>query len=270
MLRFGELISDYRWLAARIGPFPCLTQLAGGNISVRNGARMVIKSSGYRIGFEGEEGVSRLLLGQDEGAVELVGGAKASMELMMHLVCDSPVVVHVHSVSAAAYSIIQNLEIPHEMNQFMIDIPYAHPGQALADLLQGEISSSAWAALLRNHGLLIRGRTVDEVLQRLRFVEASLHRELRQRQEIGHGSSVEIYEQLIAHSFFPDQVVLKEKVSTSPDPARTIEQAIFNNFLKMVASLVRLGDELSTLTYEQEMALLSDPREKERLALKWH
>jgi ribulose-5-phosphate 4-epimerase/fuculose-1-phosphate aldolase len=138
---------------------------ASGNLSVREGDRVVITPTGALLGELDVDGLSVLDL---DGA--LVSGPRPSKEFPLHLAMyrrdpDADSVVHLHSVHAVAASCLpawsERSAVPPLTPYFVMRVgqaplvPYAAPGdpQQAADV--EALPFDFRAALLQNHGSLV-------------------------------------------------------------------------------------------------------------------
>jgi len=150
-----------------------------GNISVRlDGDRVLITPSGLAKGHLTDEDIVTV----DMDGRKLEGWQEASSELSMHLFIyrqrpDVRACVHAHPPFATAFA-VAGAELPSnilpEVVVFVGEIPltaYAPPGtpavpEALAPFIEADN-----AFLLRNHGLLTLGRTLEQACNRHETVE---------------------------------------------------------------------------------------------------
>lgn len=147
-----------------------------GNLSVRDGDRILLSGTGVPLGQLRPEDVAVLDL-----AGRHLDGAKPSKESPLHVAFyrrdpAHRAVVHVHSASAVAVSCLEpwseHSAIPPLTPYFVMRVgqtpllPYRPPGDpALGD----DLLASPWAmlaALLANHGPVVAGSTPDEAVGR--------------------------------------------------------------------------------------------------------
>ena len=96
---------------------------------------------------------------------------RSSIETRLHLLINAPVVVHVHSTTSLIVGFREDVEELLERFGRTVVVPYRRPGNLLADELVNLVDTSIHDfAILRNHGLLIWGNSVEEAwAQVLRF-----------------------------------------------------------------------------------------------------
>jgi len=155
--------------------------LAGtdGNLSVRlDDDRIMVTPTGQA---KGELAPDNLVI-VDINGKHLQGSAKASSELAMHLRvyqqrAEIRACIHTHAPYATAFAVAGlHLDEPilPEVVLFVGGIPltdYAAPGtEAVPQALDPHLEGNS-AFLLRNHGLLTIGRSLDEAWQRHETVE---------------------------------------------------------------------------------------------------
>ena len=150
-----------------------------GNISVKcPDGRILVTPTGMNKGRLGPED---LVVVDSEGR-QVEGNRAATSELPMHLFAyacrnDVMAVVHAHPPHATAFA-VAGVELPvdilPEVVVFVGDIPlapYAPPGtEAVPRALEPFIADHD-AILMRNHGLLTFGRTLEEAYNRHETVE---------------------------------------------------------------------------------------------------
>ncbi|BBA97104.1 putative aldolase [Actinacidiphila reveromycinica] len=144
---------------------------ASGNISVRDGDRVLITPTGYGMGDLDPDRLSVLDL---DGT--LVSGPRPSKEFPLHTAFyrrdpDAGAVVHLHSRHAAAVSCrpgwAERSAIPPLTPYFVMRvgqtplIPYAAPGDPGQAAALEALPFSFRAALLANHGPVVAGADLD-------------------------------------------------------------------------------------------------------------
>lgn len=164
---FELLKSLSRW----IGSDPTMIQGPGGNTSIKEKDLIWVKASGTKLlDAETKEIFVSLdrLSGLPIPASQIRSG---SIETKLHLLIPAPVVAHTHSTSSLALGFREDLE--ELINGFgrTAVIPYCRPGESLAGAISNFVNTSRHDfALLKNHGLIVWGNSVEEVQQRiLRF-----------------------------------------------------------------------------------------------------
>lgn len=150
---------------------------SAGNVSVRVGAMMAITRTGLDFATATAADVCWV-----DSAGRVVGGAEhPSSELEIHRRCGdterSPAVVHTHSIHATALSTVCG-ELP--AIHYYIGLlggpvrvaPYATFGtERLAVLAQEAMGGDRSAALLANHGAVVRAGDLDAALDRAVLLE---------------------------------------------------------------------------------------------------
>lgn len=149
---------------------------SSGNISVRDGDRLLISGTGAELGRLDSDSIAQLSL-----TGERIGGAKPSKESPLHVGFyrrdpDFRAVVHVHSPHAVALSCMTpwaaHNAVPPLTPYFVMRVgqtpllPYRHPGNAA---LRDDIEHAPWpvrAALLANHGAVVAGRDLGDAVDR--------------------------------------------------------------------------------------------------------
>jgi len=147
---------------------------SSGNVSVRDGARILMSGTGTRLGA---------LRPDDIAVLDALGGhlsgAKPSKEVSLHLALyaknpDHQAVVHVHSPYAVAVSCLApwsaHSAVPPLTPYALMRVgqapllPFAAPGDpAMGDLIS-DSPHDFRAALLANHGAVVSGETVERAV----------------------------------------------------------------------------------------------------------
>ena len=169
----GTEITALRELSARIGGDPMLTQASTGNASVKLDGVLWIKASGTWLADakhsdifipvnleEVRECVHRNVDPADGYAATPGSRPRISVETAMHAVLPHRVVIHVHSVNAIAWAVLQ--DAPERLAQPLAGlhwewIPYVPSGLPLAREVEAALSRSPGTGvlLLGNHGLVV-------------------------------------------------------------------------------------------------------------------
>ena len=165
-----EILDTYIELCRIIGPWQEWVQGAGGNISVKEGNTLIVKASGTRIADASPtHGWVKCDLAkvkhaletnnEDVGSSVIEGTGKPSIETFLHAF-DSRIIVHLHP--------------SHLMDVLCSAAPYEDcmweyykPGLPLAKALAGVIDSGKKIYLFKNHGVLLLGNTVEEIIDHM-------------------------------------------------------------------------------------------------------
>lgn len=154
-----------------------LNQGTAGNISVRNGAAMLITPSGIPPERTAPEMMAEMALDGDDETPRWRGSNKPSSEWRLHRDIlrrrhDVGAVVHTHSIYATVLA-TQHRDIPAV--HYMIAAfggprirctPYVPFGtQALSDVILDRLGS-LHGVLLGNHGMVVTGRNLDQAMWR--------------------------------------------------------------------------------------------------------
>jgi rhamnose utilization protein RhaD (predicted bifunctional aldolase and dehydrogenase) len=185
-------------LSEAVGSDILKTQGAGGNTSAKFGGVMWVKASGtwlsqaknrdIMVPVEVEPLVAALRDNDPraEKATDFVvkelnsSGLRPSIETSFHAALQNPVVAHYHCVNAIALSVLKRREeILSERMAKVSDltwttIPYRRPGTPLAREIDAVAGSLPDVLILFNHGIIVCGRDVAEVSDRIRRVSEAL------------------------------------------------------------------------------------------------
>lgn len=237
-------------LSARLGADPLQIQGPGGNTSWKGGDTMWIKASGTELAEAERRDVfvpvdlarARAEIdGAGDGtcrAAVLEGTMRPSIETTFHALFDAPVVLHTHSVATLAHATSEAgtraaLALLNGLGA--VAVPYRQPGLPLTHAIREALVPGTRVVLLRNHGLIVTGDTVNAADALVREVERRLAREpapggtpARHAPE-GWGvldDPPPHAQRAVAGSFWPDHVVfLGPGVARSPGTARAEQMA---------------------------------------------
>lgn len=195
----------------------------GGNVSVKNEWVEVIKikSSGQDLKCPNHETTICDLTGT------VLSGNKPSMEIGFHLSIMSKYVIHYHPVYLLPW-----LCSNHDFD-FGTTIDYHKPGEDLCEAISRADDTSG-IILLKNHGVIIHGNTVEEIVKHHEFIRA--------------------------------KYFMNSDMNYSPDDCIDInnKDLIFNKFvMTMIANYYGLT--MLPLTESQQLDLASDTNEKYRM-----
>lgn len=159
-----------------------LVAVSSGNVSVRvdGGAQLLVVITPTSVPYAGMTGEDVVVV--DEEGESLEGELAPSSELQLHVAVyrarpDTRAVIHAHAAYATACA-VAGLDIPPLVDEMVIALgggvkmaEYGFPSsRELADNAVVALGDRK-AALLRNHGLLATGGSLDEALANCRMVE---------------------------------------------------------------------------------------------------
>ena len=149
-----------------------------GNLSVRDGDKIWVTPTGKSL---------RNLTEHDLACIDPQGNAlnanKASKESPFHLAAYASAgkragaIVHLHSTWATAMSCLEDPQFPPITPYFQMRVaplaivPYHRPGSSELAEAVGEAAKQHNCLLLRNHGLICLGRTLEEAVDRTEELE---------------------------------------------------------------------------------------------------
>ena len=149
-----------------------------GNLSVREGDRIWVTPTGKSLRNLREEDLACI-----DPSGQPLNGAKASKESPFHLAAYASAggragaIVHLHSTWATAMSCLQHPQFPPITPYFQMRVaplavvPYYRPGSEELAHAVGEAAKEHNCMLLRNHGLICMGRTLEEAVDRTEELE---------------------------------------------------------------------------------------------------
>jgi rhamnose utilization protein RhaD (predicted bifunctional aldolase and dehydrogenase) len=190
----GSEFHALREVSAALGADPLRTQGAGGNTSIKQDGVMWIKASGTWLADALAQDIMtpvrldplrKAIANGDPRAAAAVdfvdgqlnaSGLRPSIETSVHAILSSPVVVHIHCVNTIALvvrhdgeSLVRERLRPHA-DVALAFIPYHKPGLPLAHAIAERLMKDTNVLVLANHGLVVAGRTVAEVTDRIERV----------------------------------------------------------------------------------------------------
>ena len=168
----SEELANLRRLSSWIGSRISMVQGPGGNTSLKNSEFMWIKGSGTKLK---DAEIAEIFVRIDLATGEpnpLTQDLQASIETNLHQLSKFAVVVHTHSTAAIAAGFRDDVEDVATAFGRTSVVPYHRPGTSLADGIRNFVDTSIHDyAILKNHGLLVWGSTVEEVKQRIEAFE---------------------------------------------------------------------------------------------------
>lgn len=170
---------------AQIGADPLLVQGAGGNVSWKDGDVLWVKASGtWLVDAESKDIFVPVNLAHLQDAlakrdfsvkpeVNSNSGVRPSIETLLHALMPHKVIAHLHAVVILAHLVQVNAR--QRIKSLVADsvkwiyIDYFKPGADLARAVSEELANrpDADVVFMGNHGVVIGGRSVDEVFATL-------------------------------------------------------------------------------------------------------
>jgi len=165
------ITEEYETLCRRIGPWTDWIQGPGGNISVKDETtnRVVLKKSGALVsalnnGLVCDLAAIRQALAagnEDVSHTVLEGTGKPSIEAFLHAF-PPRIIVHTHPYPLMnALCNYEPIELPNINSK---TVEYYKPGVPLAQTMSLVYADNTKVYFLRNHGVVIMGDTIDEIL----------------------------------------------------------------------------------------------------------
>lgn len=173
-----------------------MVQGPGGNTSVKEGRALWIKASGTALADAVSEDIF-VAVDLDAARAEADGAGdgscreamldpesalRPSIETTFHAVLPWRVVLHTHSVATLAHVIAERGSSQAESALRDLEpvvVPYAKPGRPLAAAIRERVGPSTRLILLRNHGLIACGETVEAAAEILELAESRLRLPVR-------------------------------------------------------------------------------------------
>lgn len=154
-----------------------LTTSHGGNMSIRDGGRIVITRRGSMLGRLTEDDLI------ETGVAPCEADARCSRELVVHraiyAATGAKAIVHAHPPHTVAHSFNGDVISPADSEGLYIlgDVPVVTSAQTIASAEAGEVLAAALVAapvaVLRTHGPFARGDSLEEAFMHVSVLETS-------------------------------------------------------------------------------------------------
>lgn len=182
-------IAQLKAWSARWGSDLHIVQGAGGNTSLKEKGRLLVKASGTRLSdalardifVEVDLGAARAMA---DGAPAPAGpGLRPSIETSLHGVMPHRFVAHFHCVEVIAFAVREDGEaaLAAVLEDFAWGwVPYLKPGAALGNAVRALLAGRAIdVVMLGNHGIVIGGDSCEEIEAIFEAVRACLRGDVR-------------------------------------------------------------------------------------------
>ena len=187
-----KLPPEFISLSQEIGSQPLLVQGPGGNTSVKIDGQMWIKASGTELAEALDKNIFvavnpakaiQELDGAGDGScrsalIDPDCGLRPSIETTFHAMFDHKFVFHFHSVATICHAIAEegrNALAEKLSGLQWVSAPYRKPGIPLTKAIREAVGSGdIQVVVLKNHGIIIVGDTIDEVRELIDDVERRL------------------------------------------------------------------------------------------------
>ena len=172
-----------------IGSNSMLVQGAGGNISWKDGDTLWVKASGMWMADAEKNDIFvpvdlkniKKEIAKSNYSVDIqtlaLSELRPSIETILHSLMPHKIVLHVHAVETLAYLVTQNYSelldsiLKNTYNSAYVD--YKKPGPDLAEAISKILIDSPGVQIifLQNHGVVIGGADIEEIIKILNFIE---------------------------------------------------------------------------------------------------
>lgn len=154
-----------------------LTTSHGGNMSIRDGGRIVITRRGSMLGALKDDDLVETSMAPCEDDI------RCSREIVVHraiyAATDALAIVHAHPVHTVARSFGTDVIVPADSEGLYVlgEVPVVTSATTIASAEAGEVLvealKAAPVAVLRTHGPFAKGRTLEEAFMHVSVLEAS-------------------------------------------------------------------------------------------------
>jgi rhamnose utilization protein RhaD (predicted bifunctional aldolase and dehydrogenase) len=184
-----ELISELIAHSVKIGTNLDFVQASGGNTSYKQDGRITVKASGKRLKDAASKNIfvtldianltEDLILSTENFSYLSQGELAPSIETNFHILLQNKFVTHVHSIGAIAVGVSPDLarnltDMWQQLNLKII--PYVRPGIELAQQIVKVQDFQKSQLLLQNHGIVVSGKSFQEIEDFLDAFEAEVLR----------------------------------------------------------------------------------------------
>jgi len=188
-------LEDFKLLLSRISSDFNLVQGLGGNASVKNSSRMLVKASGKRMGAVSDPSYFHEVSVVERKPVDDIPlqSTRPSIEVFFHALLEDTFVLHLHSTLGVAISMLaeSSPEIAVELSELDItNLSYLRPGQELCAGIEEALEHRKSSAfLLGNHGTLFSSNSVSDLESKVLAFEAWAERFVEEEGSIGRENS---------------------------------------------------------------------------------
>ena len=154
-----------------------LTSSHGGNMSVRDGERIVITRRGSMLGRLGDDDLV------ETGMAPCDADERCSREIVVHraiyAATDAQAIVHAHPLHTIARSFGGDVIVPADSEGLYVlgEVPVVSSSSTIASAEAGQVLAEALrgvpVAVLRTHGPFAKGATLEEAFMHVSVLEAS-------------------------------------------------------------------------------------------------
>ena len=263
MLASSAIRIEIEQMCVELGSNPLLVQGAGGNVSWKENDTLWIKASGTWLADAGHEDIFiptnlvhiRKALSEDDFSIKPMvtsdSALRPSIETLLHALMPQRVVLHLHAIDILSHLIRDDCELnfknilPKDMNYALVK--YCKPGKDLAENVYQKIQSNEQinVVFLLNHGLVVGGESVLEVLQLLDNLLACLKTEIDSeyfsRSFVEDGRATE---KLNKHGYVPAEFSKFHALALNPSLSYLVENkwALFPDHVVFLGEKALIGD----------------------------
>ncbi len=278
--------------SARIGSITDLVQSSGGNVSQKTNSKLWIKGSGKYLKDARLENIfielnienltDEEILRTEDFAVSIPTSNTPSIETNLHIILKKKYVTHLHSLGSISLGVSDFSKNSIFIKNRISFIPYARPGINLAKEIYNSKVSGEDTIVLKNHGVIFVGETIEEIEEKIfsfedlakSFLDACIT-------DSKYPDWIEI---LISGVLTPDEAVFLGEVpfirSESPTPNSiaiksngelffppdfTQNRIDMANFYVRVAKLIEKKSRISYISQSEIRFLLNWDKEKNRI-----
>ena len=176
----------FNTICTRLGQDPLIVQGAGGNASWKSEDTIWIKASGTWLAKASTENIFLPIRRPSQFIDTILNGrayqfdpldstyGRPSIETVLHCLLEQRLVVHVHAITPLALLVREDAKrvlatrLADKLSS--VFVPYAKPGEQLGREVACSLAASESSSnliLLANHGVVIAGETIDDIIEDL-------------------------------------------------------------------------------------------------------
>jgi rhamnose utilization protein RhaD (predicted bifunctional aldolase and dehydrogenase) len=159
--------------SARIGSITDLVQSSGGNVSQKTKSTLWVKASGKYLKDAGLENIftevniedltDEEILKTEDFSARVRDSKTPSIETNFHIILKKKYVTHLHSLGSISIGISEFSNLSIFANTKISFISYTRPGTKLAKAIHNLENAKENTLVLKNHGVIFSGETVEEI-----------------------------------------------------------------------------------------------------------
>ena len=263
MFAASSIRSQIERMCSDLSADPLLVQGAGGNVSWKHNNTLWIKASGTWLSDAEFDDIFiptdlnhiRGALDENDFTINPIvtseSNLKPSIETLLHALMPQRIVIHLHAIDVLAYLVRNDCELefqsllPKNFNYAFVK--YCKPGEDLAKKVYEaiQLGTNINMVFLQNHGLVLAGDTVSEVMELL----GNLLGHVRKGISVRSTAQLTIedkstFEKLADHGYIPSELTKLNDLAVAPHLSYLVENkwALFPDHVVFLGAQAFIGD----------------------------